>query len=126
MVSGTKLNILNQSMSTQTEEPFYDFELFKTSSISILQESFVKAFDQINSSIRTVKINQSDENDLKQRIAFMTNENEKLREARKLETKDMPKSKEACQTCSESISRVEKVNKMLVVEREKISKINTI
>ena len=50
----TKTNINQVAISSQTEEPFYDFELFKTSSITILQESFVTAFDKINDSIRTM------------------------------------------------------------------------
>ena len=104
----TKMNIPQESISSQTEEPFYDFEQLKTLSIAILQESFVKAFDQINSSIRTMTINQSEENELRQRIVPMTKEIEKLREDKKSETKEMPKSKAACQNCSDSISRVKK------------------
>ena len=115
----TKTNIKQESISSQTEEPFYDFELFKTSSITILQESFVTAFDKINDSIRTMRINRTEEDEMKQRIMLLTKENERLKEAKKTATQDMTKAKVACQSCSESAVKIEKMNKILATEKEK-------
>lgn len=111
--------INHESIASQTEEQFYDFELFKTSTITTLQESFVTAFDKINDSIRTMRINRREEDEMKQHITSLTKENERLKEAKKIETHNMPKDKVTCQTCSETAVKLEKMNNMLATEREK-------
>ena len=119
----TRSNCIDQdSMSSQTEEPFYDFQLFKTSTITILQESFVTAFDKINESIRTMNKNQSEIDDMKQCITRLTKENEKLKESGSKELKDVPKAKIDCQNCNDSTARIEKLNKILATEKEKSQK----
>ena len=89
--------------------------MFKTSSIKILQESFVISFDKLNDSIRTMRINWTEEDEMKQRIILLTKENERLKEANKTATQDMTKAKE---TCSESAVKIEKMNKILATEKE--------
>ena len=84
-------------MSSQTEKPFHDFQLSKTSTITILQESFVTAFDKINESIRTMNKNQSEIDDMKQCMTRLTKENERLKESGLKELKDVPKAKVDCQ-----------------------------
>ena len=111
-------NIQHESISCQTEEPFYNFETFKTSSITLLQEFFVCAFDKINDSIRTMKANQSEELEMKQRITVLTKENEKLKENNKTDTKDSQKNKLQCSTCNDSTARIGKLNKLLDKEKK--------
>lgn len=69
------------STPCQTEDliGLHYLEEFKKSTVSLFEESFVGAFDRINNSVRDLRTNLAEENDLKQRLTDLTKENEKLR-----------------------------------------------
>ena len=66
-----------------------------------------------------MKANQSEELEMKQRITVLTKENDNLKENNKTDANDSQKNKLQCSTCSDSTTRIEKLNKLLDKEKEK-------
>ena len=81
-----------------------------------MQESFVGAFDRINQSVRSLKTNIEEENNLNQKINALTKENERLKA--RISEDALQGNKRKCHNCDEFLQRVEKLTKSLDKEKE--------
>ena len=81
-----------------------------------MQESFVGAFDRINQSVRSLKTNIEEENNLNQKINALTKENERLKDM--ISEEALQGNKRKCNNCDELSQRLEKQNNSLDNEKE--------
>ena len=76
-----------------------------------MQELFVEAFDRINQSVRSLKTNIEEENNLYHKINALTKENERLKAL--ISEEALQGNKRKCHNCDGFSLRVEKLNKSL-------------
>ena len=105
-----------RSVSCQTEESLQLINLqeLKKSTMSILQDSFVGAFDKINNSVRDLKNDLAEDSNQKQKIMNLSRENEKLRAGNREKQTD-----KKCQNCDDLSGKIDKLNRTIDKEKEK-------
>ena len=106
----------SSSCQTDTNFQLVDLQELNKSTVSSLQESFVGAFDRINQSVRSLKTNIEEENNLNQKINALTKENERLKA--RISEDALQGNKRKCHNFDEFSQRVEKLTKSLDKEKE--------
>ena len=109
-----------KSSSCQTDRnlQLVDLQELNKSTVSSLQESFVGAFDRINASVRNLKTNIDEENNLSQKINGLLKENERLRAIISQEKPQDNHSEKKCQSCDDFSHRIDKLTKAFEKEKE--------